>query len=116
MYYTTVSPASAPDRVHLFPDPATALARDAITRQVFAVALRVDAQGHHVVPLLPDPIMDDPRWTTPAELHADGSITVKGPIPEALYILELGLAELSDLDLQTPMSSLSSWLDAPMSD
>jgi hypothetical protein len=38
------------------------------------------------VPRWIDPLAFDPAWTTPAELHGDGSVTAKGMIPKELFV------------------------------
>lgn len=75
-----------PDRVRLFPTPETAQDQGADNHEVVAVALEVDADGRRVTPLWTDPQEFNPDWHAPAQLHADGSVTARGPIPEPLIV------------------------------
>jgi hypothetical protein len=85
MLYTSTSPAEQTDRIRLYPTPLAARGEIGDGPALFAVAVRLGARWHHLVPLWTDAGSFDPTWTTPAELHADGSITAKGPIPDSLF-------------------------------
>jgi hypothetical protein len=83
--YTHISPDLRPDRVPLYPDPATAAGVSGGRRPIFPVAVHFEARSRRVVPIAAHRGSPDPDWTAPAEEHADGSITVRGPIPDWLY-------------------------------
>lgn len=84
MFYTLTHPAHQTDRIDLHLNAEVTWA--GAGWPVFAVAVRFDAMSRRVIPLWTDPDQFDSAWTTPAELHADGSITAKGPIPESLFL------------------------------
>jgi len=86
MLYTSAVAAHRDDRIHLFDsrEAASVGARDG--RPVLQIALRFDPQGRRVTPLWVDSSAFDPAWWAPAELHADGSITARGPIPGPLIL------------------------------
>ena len=84
MLYTHTPSTHQGDRIRFYPSATAAQAADS-GQAVLAVAVRFDAPGRRVVPLWTDPDMFDPTWTTPAELHADDSITARGPIPARLF-------------------------------
>ena len=83
MLYTRTIPAEQRDRIELFPD-VDAARMDG--HRVIGVAVHFDARSRRLVPLRAMPREFDPMWTTPAEFHADGSITARGPIPELLFV------------------------------
>jgi hypothetical protein len=85
MLYTPFCPDHALDRIRLFPSQEAARAFAGHGKRVLSVAVGFDAMMRRVVPLLCDPQAIDPNWSTPAQSHADGSVTAKGPIPEVLY-------------------------------
>jgi len=68
------------NRIRFYPSDTAARAADS-GQAVLAVAGRCDAPGRRVVPLWTDPDAFDPTWATPAELHADDSVTPRGSIP-----------------------------------
>ena len=82
MLYSNTAPGEEVDRVRLYPAAAGG------GRPVFAVAVRFDWPARRVYPTRSDPLALDPTWTTAAEGHADGSVTVKGAIPAALYLID----------------------------
>jgi hypothetical protein len=84
MLYTIIHPSDVADRVHLFPDIDSALARSG-DGLVYTVAVLFDQRCRLLGPTRPDVLPLGPTWTTPAELHGDGSVTAKGPIPGELY-------------------------------
>jgi hypothetical protein len=86
MMYTPTRPAEQGDRILLFPDPLAAKAALGEGRALFGVAVQFDRRGRRVAPLGPDPRGIDPTWSAPAEAHADGSATARGPIPSPLFI------------------------------
>jgi hypothetical protein len=73
------------DRVRLFMTAEAALAVADPEHVVHAVAVGFDDRMRRVVPLWTDPEQFDPTWSAPAQSHADGSLTARGPIPRALY-------------------------------
>src|SRR5437016_5114813 len=85
MLFTSTDPARQADRIYLYPRADAAMATGE-GRSVYRVAVRFDVGGRRVVPLWPGRVWIDPAWAAPAELHADGSITAKGPIPCALFV------------------------------
>ena len=87
MLYALVEPARQPDRIRLFPSEEAARRSAVGEREPVAVAVFCDAPSHRVFPSWTDPVIFDPTWATPAELHADGSVTARGPIPECLFIV-----------------------------
>lgn len=86
MLYTFTNPSDPYDRIRLFPSPEAARATEG-GKPVRVVAVGVDARMRRVIPLWTDPNSFDPSWTTPAQWHADGSVTAKGPIPSPLFVL-----------------------------
>jgi hypothetical protein len=86
MLYAIAFLDSQSDRIHLYPTPEAAGGDASAARAVLAVAVRLDRGNRHVIPLWTDPQVFDPTWKTPAELLADGSIMVRGPIPDSLFI------------------------------
>jgi len=84
--YTHTLPTRQADRIRLYPTSDAARAEAGDGRPILLVALRFDALDRRVNPLWTDPQSFDPTWTAPAEFHADGSITAKGPIPESLFV------------------------------
>jgi len=85
MLYTLTSPAESYDRIRLFPSLEAARAAEE-TRPIRVVALGFDARMRRVIPLWTDPQSFDPAWSAPAQSHADGSVTAKGPIPTSLFL------------------------------
>lgn len=85
MLYTLTSPADIYDRIRLFPSREAALAVAEGARKVLTVAVDFDPRMRRVIPSWTDPNHFDPEWTTPAQPHADGSVTAKGPIPSPLF-------------------------------
>lgn len=88
MLYTVTSPSDPYDRIRLFPSPEAARATE-IGKPVRVVAVGFDPRMRRVIPLWTDPQSFDPAWTAPAQSHADGSVTAKGPIPTSLFVLGL---------------------------
>ncbi|HEX8202968.1 MAG TPA: hypothetical protein VF590_21005 [Isosphaeraceae bacterium] len=90
MLYTPSLPADQGDRVRLYPSPAAARAEAGSDRPIFGVAVRLESRQRRVVPLWPlSPAFDvdiDPTWATPAQIHADGSVTARAPIPRPLFV------------------------------
>ena len=84
MLYTLAPAAHREDRILLFPSMDAARITADRDREVLGVALSFDARGRRVTPLWIDAQAFDPAWWAPAELHADGSITARGPIPAPL--------------------------------
>ena len=87
MLYTRTVPALQRDRIQLFPSAEAARAGAGHDQPVLKVAIRHDAPGRRVISVMFDSSAFDPDWTAPAEYHADGSITAKGPIPSELFTL-----------------------------
>jgi len=86
MLYTVVSADGPTDRIRLYPSPVAAREAARGERPVAALAMDLDPWGRRVVPAT-IPLRDvDPTWSAPVELHADGSATARGPIPEALFL------------------------------
>ena len=85
MFFTTTDPMHQSDRIYLYPRPEAALHGLNDGRSVFGVAVEFDLRSRKVTPLWVDRESFDPAWTTPAEPHADGSVTAKAPIPEPLF-------------------------------
>lgn len=85
MLYTSTSPAENYDRIRLFPsiEAALVLSRGGAVQPV---ALGLDVGMRRVVPLWTDPWLFDPTWTSPVQLHPDGSVTARGPIPKPLFL------------------------------
>jgi hypothetical protein len=86
MLYSLTRPAYQGDRILLDPSPDAARADAGEGRPILEVAVRCDVRGRRVVPAWTDPQAFDPAWTAPAELHPDGSVTAKGPIPGRLFV------------------------------
>src|SRR4051812_28753744 len=87
MFYTFVHPQQQGDRVVLFPTPEAARAVTRGNPPIFGVTLRFERKNRRVVPSRITAGLLDPCWTASAEDHADGSITARGPIPEALFLV-----------------------------
>jgi hypothetical protein len=85
MLYTFEGPRDDADRVRFFLTAEAALAQADPEHEIHAVAVEFEDQMRRVVPRWTDPELFDPSWTTPAQPHADGSLTARGPIPRALY-------------------------------
>lgn len=86
MLYTPTRPADQGDRVRLYPSPDAARAEAGADRPIFEVAVRLEGRQRRLVPLWSLPQVLDPTWTTPAQIHADGSITARAPIPQPLFV------------------------------
>ena len=90
MLYTLTPPSDPADRVLFFPSFEAAL--DALggraDRRLFRVAVRVDECRRRLIPVDPNTEGVDPLWTTPAQVHGDGTVTARAPIPAALYVGE----------------------------
>jgi len=84
MLYAVNPPARA-DRILLYPSAQAAQVSASHGRPIFAVAVRFEARHRCITPLSPAADGVDPKWFAPAEQHADGSITAKGPIPEVFF-------------------------------
>lgn len=84
MLYTAYEPTSQGDRIRLFPSLA-AFRTTFGNRAAFEVAVRYDPGDRRLYPLWTHPFSFDPTWSTPAQLHADGSVTARAPIPEVLF-------------------------------
>lgn len=84
-FYTFTSPAHQGDRIRLYPSIEAARA-DAQGQPIFGVAVRLNPGGHRLNSLWMMMREIAPGWSTPAELHHDGSVTAKGPIPAALFV------------------------------
>ncbi len=93
MLYALRSTERPSDRIRLFPNMRAARAAACDGQSIHEMAVWHDEGGRRVLPLWTDPQVFDPYWSTPAELHADGSITARGPFPEALYGRELSARE-----------------------
>lgn len=85
MLYTSAEPKMQGDRIRLF--PSLSAYRSAFgSSPVHAVAVRFDPDGRRLFPLWTDPATFDPQWSTPAQFHADGSVTARAPVPQALFV------------------------------
>ena len=84
MYYSRVAPDRQGDRIDLWPERPEG-GRIGLG-SLYRVDVELDAGGRRVVPAWVDPEAFDPFWMAPAERHPDGSITVRAPIPEPLFI------------------------------
>jgi hypothetical protein len=84
LLYTVIPPAQG-DRILLYPDEQTARAVVNASRPICSVAVRFEMRHRRIIPLLSRPVGVDPTWAAPAEQHADGSITARGPIPEVFF-------------------------------
>lgn len=84
-YYTPTDPAHQGDRIRLYPAIEAAWA-DARGRPIYAVAVRLDSGRHRLSSLWTLMREIAPGWATPAELHHDGSVTARGPIPAVLFV------------------------------
>jgi hypothetical protein len=87
MLYTMTSPAEDYDRILLYPSIEAARAVAGSMKPVHLVDVDYDEMMRRVIPLRTDPQAFDPDWSTPAQPHADGTVTAKGPIPEFLFRL-----------------------------
>ena len=96
MLYTLASLLHQADRIRLYPSAEVICSRGG-GRSIVGVSVRFVARDRRVVPLWTDPAQFDPAWTTPAELHADGSVTAKGPIPGPLFVDHPGV-KLPEID------------------
>lgn len=85
MFFTLTSPDAEVDRVHLFPDVDAAVTEARGVQLVYQVDVELDEPSRRVTPSWVDDRVFDSAWRTPAEIHADGSITVRGPIPSVLF-------------------------------
>jgi hypothetical protein len=86
MLYTPTRPVDQGDRIRLYPSPDAARAEAGSDRPIFEVAVRLESRQRRVVPLWTLPQAFDPTWTTPAQIHADGSVTARAPIPRPLFV------------------------------
>jgi hypothetical protein len=86
MFYTLIPPDHECDRVHLYPSLESASAASDDTRPIYQVALELAAGRRLVVSGCIDRGCLGPDWMTGAQLHGDGSVTAKGPIPIVLFI------------------------------
>src|SRR5438552_3741445 len=86
MLYTLTRAGQQRDRILLFPSFDTARAVAGDEQAVVRVAVHFDERCRRIAPLWTNPQAFDPTWMTPAESHADGTITAKGPIPEPLFV------------------------------
>jgi hypothetical protein len=86
MFYVLTPPHYEADRVRLYPTLAAAAAQAGEDSPVYAVAVDFDKVGRLVVPDWVIPQAPEADWTTPAELHGDGSLTAKGRIPRGLFV------------------------------
>jgi hypothetical protein len=86
MLYTILRPAFPGDPIRLYCSVDAALADALDGPPIVAVAACFDAPSRRVVPLWASLPGFDLAWTSPAECHADGSFTVRGPIPELLFV------------------------------
>ena len=86
MLYTLTDPKRQPDRVELYPNVDAAIAHAGDGGVVYRVAVDFDATCRLLLPRWLVPEAFDPAWTTPAELHGDGSVTAKGLIPTELFV------------------------------
>jgi hypothetical protein len=84
-FYTFTSPAHQGDRLRLHPSVEAARA-DAQGQLIYGVAVRLNPGGHRLSSLWTMMREIAPGWSTPAQLHHDGSVTAKGPIPAALFV------------------------------
>jgi hypothetical protein len=84
-FYTSTSPAHQGDRLRLYPSIEAARA-DAQGQPIYGVAVCLNAGGHRLSSLWTMIREIAPGWSTPAQLHHDGSVTAKGPIPAALFV------------------------------
>ena len=84
MLYAVIPPARE-DRILLFPSAQAARLSASNGRPIFSVAVRFEARHRCITPLSPRPNGVDPTWFAPAEQHADGTVTAKGPIPEVFF-------------------------------
>jgi len=85
MFFTITSPDSEVDRVHLYPDIDAAVIEARGAQPVYRVDVELDEPSRRVTPSWVDDRVFDSSWHPPAEIHADGSITVRGPIPRVLF-------------------------------
>jgi hypothetical protein len=81
----TVMPTAQGDRILLYASEQAARASADAGRPICSVAVRFEARHRQIIPLGGRPEGIDPTWAAPAEQHADGSITAKGPIPEVFF-------------------------------
>jgi hypothetical protein len=96
MFYVLTPPDCDAAMVYLYPTRGAAIAKVGDNRPVYAVAVEFDKSRRRlVVPLWVIPQTIDEDWTTPAELHGDGSITAKGTIPRELFVGRVNSASLS---------------------
>jgi hypothetical protein len=87
MFYVLTPPDCEAARIHLFPSRDAAIAQAGGEKSVYAVAVEFDRTGRClVVPIWVILESVEAAWTTPAELHGDGSLTAKGTIPRALFV------------------------------
>lgn len=110
MLFAPADSEGTPDRVRLFPTLEAAAGKAVPQREWIAVAVEVAPCGRRVSPLWTDARAFDPGWQSPAQLHADGSVTARGPIPEPLILAVPSdarpvldeLLEKSDADPESP--------------
>ncbi len=86
MFYVLIPPHHEADRVRLYPSRDAAIAHAGDNAPVYAVAVEFDKAGRLVVPCWVIPHQVETDWTTPAELHGDGSLTAKGTIPSEFFV------------------------------
>ena len=86
MLYTLARPEAQGDRIHLAARIEVLQVRADEGRAILGVAVHFDPRERRLIPLWSDPEAFDPAWSTPAEHHADGSITARGPIPAPLFV------------------------------
>lgn len=84
MLYTVIPPAQV-DRILLYPSEQAARTSAPTGRSIYSVAVHFEARHRRITPLASRRGHVDSTWAAPAEQHADGSITAKGPIPEVFF-------------------------------
>jgi hypothetical protein len=83
MYYT---PTRRGDRIRLYPTPQAAQAHAADGQAIHAVAVNLDGFARCLTLVNKNVTELDAGWRSPVELHEDGSLTTREPIPEQLFV------------------------------
>ncbi len=83
MLYTITPPTRQGERIRLYPTLGAAQAHAPDGQAVHAVAVTLDGRGRSLISAWRQV---EPAWTTPVEVHDDGSATAHGPIPDRLFV------------------------------
>jgi len=86
MLFTLLPLARPDDRIHLYQVVDDALAVAGADQHVVPVAVHFDATCRRLFPEARRDRRFNSAWTVPVVPHPDGSLSVEGPIPDALFV------------------------------